>query len=462
MLSPLAALAVAACLSGLVEPGAAGRILAVTPDTLRLGVGTSAVLTVRVTDSAGVVVPGATFSFLSTNPTIASVTPLGRVTAEGPGRARVVVESAGSVTSVSVETGLVFAALAAGSHHTCGLTTVTTLYCWGGNTEGQLGIGDRTDHVLPTRVPGDWIAVTAGDEHTCGLAPDGSAYCWGRGSGGRLGTGGVGREEQPARVTGGHVYRQLTAGGAHTCGITADSTALCWGTNDAGQIGDGTFSQRTAPSVVVATVRLRDISAGAAHTCGVDSAGAAWCWGANDHGQLAVDTLITLPQPTPRRAADSLVFTQIRAGQAAFTCGITSNQQAWCWGRGSEGQLGLGTTPEARVTPGALTSAFGDTLAFTWLAVGWAHTCGRGTDGTLMCWGTSRLGLPGLYFTTRPTVVLPNGDLPIAGFAHTCGRLQTGRVACWGGGQRGALGTGDRTSSDIPRPAALQLGDPSG
>src|SRR5881628_1100886 len=79
-------------------------------------------------------------------------------------------------------------------------------------------------------------SVTAGATHTCALTANGRAYCWGGNSEGQLGTGAQGnsatpRSLVPVPVTGGLTFRAVSAGGDHACGITDDLTAYCWGSN---------------------------------------------------------------------------------------------------------------------------------------------------------------------------------------------------------------------------------------
>src|SRR5450756_279582 len=67
-----------------------------------------------------------------------------------------------------------------GSLHACGLTSVGTAYCWGGNSNAQVD-GSQITRPTPTAVSGGFTfsALSPGDSHTCGLTSAGAAYCWG-------------------------------------------------------------------------------------------------------------------------------------------------------------------------------------------------------------------------------------------------------------------------------------------
>ena len=69
---------------------------------------------------------------------------------------------------------------AAGFAHTCAIRTDHTLWCWGFNSSGQLGLGDNTDRSTPTQVGigTDWSHVTAGDSYTCATRADHTLWCW--------------------------------------------------------------------------------------------------------------------------------------------------------------------------------------------------------------------------------------------------------------------------------------------
>src|SRR5436309_2996341 len=111
----------------------------------------------------------------------------------------------GSGTPVLVSGGLSFAVVSAGGNYTCGLTTSGGPYCWGSNFNGQLGTGVFSGpNLLPTAVSGGltFAAVSAGGAHTCGRTAAGTVYCWGSNTDGELGNGSTNSTAMPARVLG--------------------------------------------------------------------------------------------------------------------------------------------------------------------------------------------------------------------------------------------------------------------
>lgn len=107
--------------------------------------------------------------------------------------------------------------------------------CRGNNADGQLGSSGITMSSQPVLVAGEqkFAAITAGSLHTCGISTDyGSPmYCWGSDSNGQLGLGGSDNPTSsnvPRPVVGRNEFVGVSAGGAHTCAIDKVASAWCW------------------------------------------------------------------------------------------------------------------------------------------------------------------------------------------------------------------------------------------
>jgi alpha-tubulin suppressor-like RCC1 family protein len=188
-----------------------------------------------------------------------------------------------------------------------------------------------------------FVALAVGWEHACAIAVEGTLYCWGRGDNGRLALGSSGNRSVPALVPGNLRWKQVTGGASHTCGITTTGAAYCWGAGTSGQLGDGTSTERDAPVAVSPGSTFTDISAGFLQTCAIRSDGHAFCWGSNQSGELGDNGASGLSAASPVAVAGNLNWSQIAAGSGfaiAFTCGVTTASQTFCWGDGSLGQLG--------------------------------------------------------------------------------------------------------------------------
>jgi len=135
--------------------------------------------------------------------------------------------------------------IAAGHNNTCAFDAIGVV-CWGADS--------FNGHAYPVRanVPVALVSLTAGGDHVCGLTATGAAWCWGSNSNGQLGNGTIGgMNPVAAPVRGGLTFVSLSAGGNQTCGVTSDGSIFCWGANASGQLGDGTQTDRATPTRVV-------------------------------------------------------------------------------------------------------------------------------------------------------------------------------------------------------------------
>jgi alpha-tubulin suppressor-like RCC1 family protein len=155
---------------------------------------------------------------------------------------------------------------------------------------------------------------------------------------------------------------------------------------------------------------------------------------------------------TPVAVAGGLRFSLIAVSNLEpFTCGLTTDGAAYCWGVNLSGQLGDGTTSLLRLTPTPVVGG----LRFKRLAVGNTHACAVAMNGTAYCWGFSVTGAFGDGSTgthLTPTVAAPGMTFQsiVAGGDYTCALTPDGAAFCWGNGLGGQLGTDNNTSSATP------------
>lgn len=340
--------------------------------------------------------------------------------------------------------------LAPGRTHTCGITVGGQLYCWGGNSFGQLGVGDTGDRAAPTPVQSNlaFDNVVAGSDASCAITAEGSAYCWGRNDWGNLGIGTTSTYPDPGAVIptavhGGIAFRQLAASQLVTCGVAVDGAAYCWGANNQGQLGTGDTVSQTVPAPVSIEEPVQHIApAEGQHTCAINTSGIAYCWGSNGLGQLGIGTLDADAHWLPEAVQGGMVFEHID-GNGAATCALAESAKAYCWGDNQH--LALGQDVGEVYYPSPVTTE----VDFSRIDVGGYTVCGLSTSGTAYCWGVNGFGTLGSSSsrdTRAQTPRLVAGGHTFVALTHgvgiVCGLTEIGVGYCWGYNGAGGTGTG--------------------
>lgn len=354
---------------------------------------------------------------------------------------------------------------------------------WGANEFGELGDGTNTASSVPVDVSTSGplrgqsvVQVASGYSHSCAVTTLGEVYCWGDNSGGQLGDGTSVNSAVPVAVDTsgvlqGQTVTSIAAGVFHTCVLTSADEAFCWGQ---GYLGDGEFSVSPVPvavdtSGVLAGKTLVQLAAGGYHSCVVASEGDAYCWGWNGFGQLGNGSQVSSPLPVAVDTSGELAgraVTKVFAG-VIHSCALTSDARLWCWGGNENGQLGDdtftdSTRPVAVVMAGVLA---GKTV--TQVSAGAFQSCVVTSDGRVACWGFNSTGLgDGLTRESGVPVAVDNTGVlagtSVVGLSvgqsatsqsHTCVVTAEGGAACWGTNRDGQLGDG--TTSGSPAPVAV-------
>ena len=375
----------------------------------------------------------------------------------------------------------------------CALLANGTVWCWGDNSHGELGVGDAKSRSFATQIAVDAtgasfdhvVEVGVGFFHACARKDDGSIWCWGLSTSGQTGVA-VGANQPdvlaPRRVGNLIGYKALRVGGVANCGIDASNNVYCWGTNDhlilghaSGTNGDvlvptgsecsGTmqtpdYHGNSTPTIVAGLSGVTQLTVSDQHACAVDGTNTVKCWGADDYDQLgdSINNSQTGALPCAKGVTTVIVPNGPTAlgGSRLQTCALYGTAQpARCWGNNYTGQLGIGAADGGPPAP------FGASLTGRAASGGNYHLCMVTTAGAVVCSGLNdhnALGSAAPSSDTPQTVLV--GNTPIAnvvglasGGLQTCAVRSDGTAWCWGdntvagpGVVGGRLGSGDVTA----------------
>lgn len=286
------------------------------------------------------------------------------------------------------------AAIATGYFHNCALLFDRTVKCWGSNNHGGVGDGSTTDRLAPVGVPNlsNVVSLAAGNEHTCAVLATGEVWCWGYNDYGQLGDGTIANQTVPVQVQGITNAVAVAAGHHHTCALLSGGEVKCWGSNLFGEIGDGSNQGSRTPSAVVGlSSGVLMISAGESSTCALLMGGGVKCWGWNAYGQLGDGTTVDRFTPVDVVGLTSGGAVSIDAGYygvCALTTEVVVTSSIKCWGDNSTGQLGDGTATQRN----APVRVLGLTQKPVAVAMGYSFTCTLSVDRRARCWGLNDIG----------------------------------------------------------------------
>lgn len=186
-------------------------------------------------------------------------------------------DSEGFPINGQVGSDTVWQSVAAGDGHRLAIKTDGTLWSWGANDNGQLGIGSFLERSDPTRVGTgtQWKKVSAAGDYSLALKHNGTLWVWGNGV------------VSPVRVSTDTDWVDVSAGAA-SLALKSDGSLWSWGRNFAGQVGDGTTIDRAVPVRIGSSNRWVAMAAGYDHSLAVQSDGTLWAWGSNSQGQLGI------------------------------------------------------------------------------------------------------------------------------------------------------------------------------
>ena len=354
--------------------------------------------------------------------------------------------------------------VAAGGFHAVALSNENTIWTWGYNNRGQLGVGNSLNNFSPNPVTTarDWSRIAAGASHTLALKTDKTFWAWGYNAYGQVGYGDTLYDNwEPYQIGSDSDWVNIGAGGVFTFGIKDNGSLWGCGYNAYGQLGIGnTFNQ----VLVVPVGTDKDwisIGPGVYHSIAMKTNNTIWGFGRNDQYQLGLGDNVNRWTPTQIGTESDWVTA---LGGDTHTVGLKTNGFMFGWGINISGQLGLPDT-NTRRTPTQL----GTESDWSRISTGYSSTFGIKNNGTIWSWGNNTCGLLGHGDTVArnsPTQIGSDSDwLLISGSSKSTGSFSlaitsNGNIWTWGYNFYGQLGLGDTLDRYTPAWAGFPVPNP--
>jgi alpha-tubulin suppressor-like RCC1 family protein len=289
---------------------------------------------------------------------------------------------------IQIGTANDWATVSAGTVHTLAVKTNGTLWSWGNGQFGQLGNGtfnSATWTVTQVGTATDWQTVSAGNRFSLVIKTNGTLWSFGLNNFGQLGINSIIDQSVAVQVGTASNWLKIDAGNQHSLAIDNAGLMYAWGNNAFGQLGDGTINTSLFPILIGSANNWSEVSAGFDHSLAIDTSGFLYSWGNNVNGQLGdgTNTPTNLPIPISfsTDGTPSLCLA-ISAGET-FSLIIKNDNTLRSSGFNNSGQLGLGNNTNTNVFNQVGTSN-------TWQLISAGNLHSLAMETTTSTWSTGR------------------------------------------------------------------------
>jgi len=271
-----------------------------------------------------------------------------------------------------------------GAYATLVVKTDNTLWAWGANGNyGALGLNNLTAYISsPTQVGAlsNWSLVNCGGSLTFAIKTNGTLWGWGYNSTGGLGLNNTTSYSSPKQVGALTIWSTVsTSNNGFTLAIQTNGTIWSWGSNNQGQLGLGNTTYTSSPIQIGASSNWSKVATGVQHSLAIKTDGTLWGWGRNTEGQLGIGNANNISSPV--QVGSLTNWLSITAGTYS-SLAIKTDGTLWAWGKSNYGQLGLNNTNyySSPKQVGSLTN-------WSKVITSGNHTVSVKTNGTLWAWG---------------------------------------------------------------------------
>jgi alpha-tubulin suppressor-like RCC1 family protein len=346
----------------------------------------------------------------------------------------------------------VWQAVSVGQFHSAALATDGVIWSWGANGNGQVGIGYPSSYIdtpVPIITETGWNRISCGGVHILALKTDNTLWAWGGNSTGQLGMGDTIYENwEPFVISTNTDWSCVSAGAFYSTAIKTNFTIWSWGYNNYGQLGLNDTLLRTSPNQIGTQSDWVLVSAGYYHTLARKTNNTIWSWGYNEFYHLGLGD--SENRNTPSQIGTQSDWSVISAG-SDHSVVIKNNGAIYSWGYNWGCQLGLGDRYIDRSTP----TQIGTDSDWLFVVAGALSTIALKTNDSLWSWGandSSSLGLGDSELRKTPSLIGVRTDWVEIKHAYYQGiaRDSSNKIWAWGRNAEGQLGLGDTDIRNTP------------
>ena len=265
-----------------------------------------------------------------------------------------------------------------------------TLWVWGSNSKGALGLNNTDGVSSPIQIPGtNWKQTTNGYRFTSAVKTNGELWSMGYGEYGQLANnlgGHPASRSSPIQIPG-TTWKSVAAQGYAVSAIKTDGTLWTWGLNEAGGLGQNNKTRYSSPAQIPGTT-WKACHGGYSGIAGVKTDGTLWTWGSNSFGQLGDNSRTQYSSPKQVPGTNWAACAMDQAAVAVKTDGTL-----WTWGRNNYGQNGQNGSENAHYSsPVQIGSGTDWNTGEKTVATNGGTSAAMKTDGSLWMWGNNQYG----------------------------------------------------------------------
>lgn len=362
--------------------------------------------------------------------------------------------------------------ISTGSSQSCAIASDDHAYCWGNNSTGELGNNSLVSSYLPVAVDTSGVlngltikSISTSFRYTCAIASDDQVYCWGHNSNGQLGNHSNINSIIPVAVDrsgvlSGKTIKKISTGAYLTCAIASDDKAYCWGANWYGQLGNGLTTNSNVPVAVdmngaLSGKTIKEIKVAPEDVaCVIASDDQVYCWGSNYAGQLGNNTTIDSTVPVAVNTSGVLNGKTVLQLTLGFdhVCILASDFLPYCWGYNWGNTSGTDSSvPVAVYTAGALNG-----LTIEFLGTNDYDSCVVASNHQVYCWDHTKIANQPILQETGNFLVNKTIKQTSYSSSNLCFLLSDDQVYCRGANGSGELGV--ELINNYPTPTKITHG----